>query len=148
MRLVLLANCRSLGKRLKSSRMATNHLVTQVPTHAKRVLSLYKKSLRCLRDHFPEIPEYRYHAAFIRKMFDDTKDIKDFMEADRRCKIAESQLKTYMHAFPRKFYNLKNTWHPMEKAQYPEYFAKREIRKREFLESWEKKYRDPEGSTS
>ena len=31
-------------------------------------------------------------------------------------------------------------WHPYEKAAYPEYFARREVRKREFVERWEKKY--------
>lgn len=40
-----------------------------------------------------------------------------------------------------------DTWHPIEKAQYPEYFARREIRKREFLENWNKTYREPEGSS-
>lgn len=27
-------------------------------------------------------------------------------------------------------------WHPLEKAQYPEYFARRECRKLEYLEKW------------
>lgn len=31
-------------------------------------------------------------------------------------------------------------WHPLEKAQYPEYFARREQRKQEYLKNWEKKY--------
>ncbi|KAF5301142.1 hypothetical protein FQR65_LT08972 [Abscondita terminalis] len=31
-------------------------------------------------------------------------------------------------------------WHPLEKAQYPEYFARRELRKKEFVEMWQKKY--------
>lgn len=31
-------------------------------------------------------------------------------------------------------------WHPLEKAQYPEYFARRELRKKEFIKNWEKKY--------
>lgn len=31
-------------------------------------------------------------------------------------------------------------WHPLEKAQYPEYFARREQRKQEFIKLWEKKY--------
>lgn len=31
-------------------------------------------------------------------------------------------------------------WHPLEKAQYPEYFARREQRKQEYVEKWEKKY--------
>lgn len=31
-------------------------------------------------------------------------------------------------------------WHPLEKAQYPEYFARREQRKQEFIKQWQKKY--------
>lgn len=31
-------------------------------------------------------------------------------------------------------------WHPLEKAQYPEYFKKREERKKEFIANWEKEY--------
>lgn len=31
-------------------------------------------------------------------------------------------------------------WDPVEKAFYPEYFATRETRKKEFIELWEKKY--------
>lgn len=35
-------------------------------------------------------------------------------------------------------------WHPLEKAQYPEYFAKREQRKKEFVTWWEKQYGKPD----
>jgi NADH dehydrogenase (ubiquinone) 1 beta subcomplex subunit 9 len=31
-------------------------------------------------------------------------------------------------------------WHPLEKAQYPKYFATREIRKMEYIMWWQKKY--------
>lgn len=31
-------------------------------------------------------------------------------------------------------------WHPLEKAQYPEYFARREQRKKEYVAWWEKQY--------
>lgn len=34
-------------------------------------------------------------------------------------------------------------WHPLEKAQYPEYFARREQRKKEYVEWWEKTYGKP-----
>ena len=30
--------------------------------------------------------------------------------------------------------------HPSEKALYPEYFARREVRKKEFTDRWLKKY--------
>lgn len=31
-------------------------------------------------------------------------------------------------------------WHPLEKAQYPDYFARREQRKKEYVIWWEKQY--------
>lgn len=34
-------------------------------------------------------------------------------------------------------------WHPLEKAQYPEYFARREKRKKEYVAWWEKTYGKP-----
>lgn len=34
-------------------------------------------------------------------------------------------------------------WHPLEKAQYPDYFARREQRKKEWVEMWEKQYGKP-----
>lgn len=34
-------------------------------------------------------------------------------------------------------------WHPLEKAQYPEYFARREERKKEYVIWWEKQYGKP-----
>lgn len=34
-------------------------------------------------------------------------------------------------------------WHPLEKAQYPDYFARREQRKKEFVEWYDKKYGRP-----
>lgn len=34
-------------------------------------------------------------------------------------------------------------WHPLKKAQYPDYFAKREERKKEFVEWYNKTYGKP-----
>lgn len=38
------------------------------------------------------------------------------------------------------FLQLLDFWSSHEKAQYPEYFALRDIRKKEFIERWEKQY--------
>jgi len=35
---------------------------------------------------------------------------------------------------------LLDVWHPLEKAQYPDYFARRHQRKLEYIERYEKKY--------
>lgn len=37
-------------------------------------------------------------------------------------------------------------WHPLEKAQYPEYFARREKRKEEYIKWWENQYGKPKPS--
>lgn len=34
-------------------------------------------------------------------------------------------------------------WHPLEKAQYPDYFARREQRKKEYVEWYDKTYGRP-----
>lgn len=34
-------------------------------------------------------------------------------------------------------------WHPLEKAQFPDYFARREKRKQEYIQMWEKQYGKP-----
>lgn len=34
-------------------------------------------------------------------------------------------------------------WHPLEKAQFPDFFAKREARKLEYVAWWEKQYGKP-----
>lgn len=36
-----------------------------------------------------------------------------------------------------------DSWHPLEKAQYPKYFAKREERKKEYIAMWEKRWGKP-----
>ena len=33
-----------------------------------------------------------------------------------------------------------DVWHPLEKLAYPEYFARRDVRKLEFIERYEKQY--------
>lgn len=33
---------------------------------------------------------------------------------------------------------LLDHWHPLEKAQYPNYFVRREKRKQEFVQEWQK----------
>ena len=38
------------------------------------------------------------------------------------------------------FIQMLDTWHPLEKAQYPEYFARRDKRKEEYITRWEERY--------
>ena len=41
-------------------------------------------------------------------------------------------------------FQILDGWHPSEKALYPDYFARRDIRKREYIERWQKKYGNSE----
>jgi NADH dehydrogenase (ubiquinone) 1 beta subcomplex subunit 9 len=89
----------------------------------------------------------------MRAEFDKNKDIKDFREVERLMADGEEQLFLKQHGQPRKFANsaggvaferevippdwILDYWHPLEKAQYPEYFARREQRKKEYLAKWD-----------
>merc|ERR1712004_267746 len=94
------------------------------------------------------------------RSFDQNKDVIDMVHAKELLKIGEAELEKNRHPQPMKFPNSKggvgferdtispdwllDTWHPAERAQYPEYFKLREQRKKEFIEQWEKKYGKPE----
>jgi len=74
--------------------------------------------------------------------------------------LGEEELFRLQHYQPMKFTNspggtayerevpcpdwVLDLWHPSEKAQYPDYFARREQRKKEYVEMWEKKYGKPD----
>lgn len=38
------------------------------------------------------------------------------------------------------FFKLFDSWHPLEKAQYPDFFAKRDQLKKEYIDWYVKKY--------
>ena len=99
---------------------------------------------------------YRYQAVLLRDRFDQNRNIKDFREVTKVIEAGENELFLKQHAQPKKFPNspggvaferenippdwIVDYWHPLEKAQYPDYFARREVRKKEYLEMWDKKY--------
>ncbi|XP_015919586.1 NADH dehydrogenase [ubiquinone] 1 beta subcomplex subunit 9 [Parasteatoda tepidariorum] len=135
------------------------HLQLTLKSHAEKVCSLYKRALRNEWSKYDESWEYRYHAVLMRARFDKHKDEKDLRKAKAILEAAEKELEKDLHYQPRKFgfspgginYGREVTlsdwvldyWHPLEKARYPEYFARREQRKQEFIERWEKKYGKP-----
>nr|KAG5707157.1 hypothetical protein BaRGS_017841 [Batillaria attramentaria] len=98
----------------------------------------------------------------MRARFDEHKDEVDMRKARNFCLTGSVNFGTNRILSPSNFQSLQvewhmpenphtpdwllDIWHPYEKAQYPEYFAKRELRKKEFIERWEKKYGkiDPE----
>lgn len=92
----------------------------------------------------------------MRDRFDKNRDVKDPREAQKMIEAAEEELFLKQHPQPRKFPNspggvayerevippdwIVDYWHPLEKAQYPDYFARREQRKKEYLAMWDKTY--------
>ncbi|KAJ2940843.1 hypothetical protein O0L34_g10104 [Tuta absoluta] len=125
-------------------------------THTQKVCSLYKRALRNLEAFYDRRHVYRYHAVLLRERFDKNATEKDMRKANQLLKDGEQELFLQQHPIPRKFalsaggvaYERVVTppdwvldyWHPLEKAQYPEYFKKRELRKQEFIKMWEKEY--------
>ncbi|XP_005094565.1 NADH dehydrogenase [ubiquinone] 1 beta subcomplex subunit 9 [Aplysia californica] len=143
-----------------------SYLQAQPLSHAKKVRSLYKQAVRLLQAHYESFDryEFRYQAVLMRARFDENKNEVDFRKAKKLLLDGQRELFLKSHPQPVKFPTapggvayqrhypppdwLLDVWHPLEKAQYPEYFALREMRKKEFVERWEKEYgkADPEVS--
>lgn len=82
--------------------------------------------------------------------------MQDIREVQKVMDAGEQELFDKQHPQPRKFPNspggvayeretvppdwVVDYWHPLEKAQYPDYFARREQRKKEYLAMWDKTY--------
>jgi len=125
-------------------------------THTRRVQSLYKRALRCLYAWYDHRPRYRYEATLMRARFDQNANLRDFREIEKIVAEGEQELFDKQHPQPRQFPNspggvayeretvppdwILDYWHPLEKAHYPEYFARREERKKEYLAKWDLQY--------
>ncbi|CAG5118070.1 unnamed protein product [Candidula unifasciata] len=135
-----------------------SYLQTKVLSHAQKVRSLYKKAARTLQSYYEPFDraEFRYQAVLLRARFDENKNEVDVRKAKKLLLDGQKELLLKSHpqqiyfplspggvAYERHFPTpdwILDTWHPFEKAQYPEYFALREIRKKEYIERWEKQY--------
>jgi len=133
-----------------------SYLQSQVVSHSKRVRALYKEALREIQSYYYYRHQFRYHAVVLRARFDKNKDEKNMVKAKQLLAAGEEELFLKRHPQPFKFPNspggtaydrepwvpdwLYDMWHPLERAQYPEYFARRHQRKLEYIERWEKKY--------
>lgn len=89
----------------------------------------------------------------MRARFDKNRNMNDFREIELKMEAGEKELFETQHSQPRKFPMspggvaferevippdwVLDYWHPLEKAQYPEYFARREQRKKEYLAKWD-----------
>ncbi|KAF9800240.1 hypothetical protein SFRURICE_010000 [Spodoptera frugiperda] len=101
-----------------------------VKTHAQKVCSLYKRALRNLEAYYDRRNVYRYQAVLLRDRFDKNAKITDMRKAGG---VAHQRVVT-----PPDW--VIDYWHPLEKAHFPEYFKRREQRKKEFIAMWEKEY--------
>ncbi|XP_067006270.2 NADH dehydrogenase [ubiquinone] 1 beta subcomplex subunit 9 [Anabrus simplex] len=135
--------------------MATGELVS----HTRKVCSLYKRALRNLESWYDRRPAFRYQAVLLRQRFEQNRCEVDMRKAKELLIQGEQELFNNQHYQPKKFPRspggvafgrevippdwVLDYWHPLEKAQYPEYFARRELRKKEFIEMWEKQYGKP-----
>uniref|UniRef100_A0A2S2N826 NADH dehydrogenase [ubiquinone] 1 beta subcomplex subunit 9 n=1 Tax=Schizaphis graminum TaxID=13262 RepID=A0A2S2N826_SCHGA len=101
----------------------------------------------------------RINIVRLRKRFDDNKNIIDVPTAQELLKKGQHELWANQHYSPHQFPSspggtafdrdcfppdwVLDSWHPLEKAQYPKYFAKREERKKEYIALWEKRWGKP-----
>ncbi|CAK1541380.1 unnamed protein product [Leptosia nina] len=125
-------------------------------TQTQKLGNLYKRALRNLESYYDRRHVYRFQAVLLRERFDKIAALKDQREFNRRLQEEEEALFAIIHPIPKKFalspggvaYQRVVTppdwvldyWHPLEKAQYPEYFKRREERKKEFVAMWEKEF--------
>jgi NADH dehydrogenase (ubiquinone) 1 beta subcomplex subunit 9 len=137
-----------------------NYLRKAIKTHSQKVCSLYKRAVRDLESwEKPDLASFRYKAVLLRARFDENKDIKDMRKAKILYLEGEEELWMGQHWKPIKFsyspggicyeryfdypdWHL-DYWHPLEKAAYPHYFARREQRKIEYVKLWESRYGRP-----
>ncbi|KAJ0171519.1 hypothetical protein K1T71_013069 [Dendrolimus kikuchii] len=117
---------------------------------------LYKRALRNLEAFYDRRNVYRYQAVLLRARFDRHVKEPDMRKAAELLKNGEEELFLTQHPIPRAFATsaggvahqrvvlppdwVLDYWHPLEKAHYPEYFKKREQRKKEFIAMWEKEH--------
>uniref|UniRef100_A0A1A9W2J6 NADH dehydrogenase [ubiquinone] 1 beta subcomplex subunit 9 n=1 Tax=Glossina brevipalpis TaxID=37001 RepID=A0A1A9W2J6_9MUSC len=120
---------------------------TGIVSHSRQVCSLYKRALRNVEAWYDHREIVRYRAVLLRKRFDDNRDVKDMAVAARLLEEGEKELFNTTHyqlvkkanspggcAYERE--EVLDYWHPLEKAQYPEFFAKREERKKQYVQWW------------
>merc|ERR1712142_525197 len=137
------------------------YLQTSALPHAQKVRKLYKDSLRLLQSYYGMSRiALRYESVLLRAKFDENSGETDMIKAKELVNEGNHLLWKYQHPKPFKYAHspggicygrdahvpdwILDTWTPEEKAQYPEYFARRDIRKEEYIEAWEKKYGKPD----
>ncbi|KAI9562359.1 hypothetical protein GHT06_013324 [Daphnia sinensis] len=132
------------------------YLQTEVLGHTQKVCRLYKRALRHIEEFASNRVAFRYNAVLLRQKFDENRSLTDALKVQTLIANAEEELFQKQHTHPLKFAEspggsaygreLKSPdwvldyWSHDEKAQYPEYFARREELKKEYIAYWEKKF--------
>lgn len=145
------------------NRAPADYLKRELVTHTRRVCSLYKRLSRDLEFWSDDFFECRLQKLQLRAEFDKVKNIKDLREAKVLLEKGEERyLDTAhpyningapMHPFSKEGISygrnllspdyVMDMYHPLEKARYPYYFAKREQMKNEYIAIWKKKMMKP-----
>jgi len=136
-----------------------SYLQYELIPHVRKVCSLYKRALRNMEGFSPHRHVYRFNAVLLRSRFEENRNVLDMRKSKELLALGEDELFQMQDYQPLKFptspggtaYDREiitpdwvlDYWHPLEKAQYPEYFARREQRKKEYVEMWEKQYGKP-----
>ena len=143
--------------------MASDYLKRELVSHSRRVCSLYREMCRNVDFTVTDFFEARFEKLKIRAEFDRNKNIRDMREAKALLVASEEKFKydqcehmrqkIPLHpyskegiAYGRNLLSpdwVMDNYHPLEKAQYPYYFAKREQMKKEYIEMWTKKMIKP-----
>lgn len=143
--------------------MSADYLKRELISHTRKVCSLYKKMSRDIDFWEDDFLEGRFRKLVLRAEFDKYKNIKDMREGKRILEMGEKKHfdlshPIHVHGQPLHAYskegiaygrNLESPdyvmdhYHPLEKAQYPYYYAKREEMKDEYIKLWKKKMMKP-----
>ncbi|XP_046975604.1 NADH dehydrogenase [ubiquinone] 1 beta subcomplex subunit 9-like [Vanessa cardui] len=130
----------------------------ELRTHAQNVCTLYKKAMRQVESYYCARNVVRYQQVILRSRFDANKSVTDGKDQRRLYRVGLHELFMTQHPVPiAKFPRsigiaggvayarvvqppdwVLDYWHPLEKAQYPEYFKRRETRKCQYIDKWEK----------
>merc|ERR1719323_2787149 len=131
-----------------------SYIQTKVLSHGQRVRKLYKMALQEVRNWYYEPHMVRLKSVEMRARFDEHINEPDLRIAKRLVMAGEQELASTRHPaqlkypdspgginFGREQYvsdDILDQWHPYERAQYPEYFERRALRKQEYIDNWEK----------
>ncbi|KAL0277607.1 UNVERIFIED_CONTAM: hypothetical protein PYX00_004840 [Menopon gallinae] len=135
-------------------------MVVSIPyylvSHTRRICNLYKRWLRNLERIHVYRHDYRYAAVLARVPFEKLMNEKDMIKAKQKIEEMEEDLYQNQHPQQLRFPTspggvaygrytdppdyVLDYWHPLEKSAYPKYFQRRELRKQQYVEMWEKEY--------